>query len=64
MGGADCLDCYGEGCDITQCTECGEDYSDPCAHHRKGGHVAANDPYGDGVQCTCTCRTCGQSAVS
>jgi hypothetical protein len=62
MSGEYCQDCSDTGCDITMCQDCGEDYSDPCDHHRQGGHVPCADPYDDGVACTCTCRTCGITA--
>jgi hypothetical protein len=52
-----CANCE-EGCDITGCTDCGEDYTDPCEYHRKHGHVPSADPYTDGIDCTTCCRIC------
>lgn len=51
-------ECINDGCDISMCRDCGEDYTDPCAYHREHGHVASADPYGDGVDCRSCCREC------
>lgn len=56
----ECLECF-EGCDVTACQDCGEDYSDPCDRHLAAGHVPSADPYGDGQECeSCCCRCSGQ----
>lgn len=47
-----------EGCDITMCLDCGEDYTEPCAHHLAAGHHVSTDPYGDMVDCHACCRSC------
>lgn len=57
-----CSDCLGDGCDITMCHDCGEEYTDPCAYHRSHGHVPSFDGYTDGVECDCVCRSCGAKA--
>ena len=47
-----------EGCDITMCLDCGEDYGEPCARHLTAGHHASADPYGDSVDCHACCPDC------
>lgn len=47
-----------EGCDITTCDDCGEEYTDPCARHREYGHVPSSDCYDDGSGCSSCCASC------
>lgn len=51
-----------DGCDISECEDCGEEFTDPCPRHRAAGHVPSYDPYGDGVDCHQCCRVCGAQA--
>ena len=53
-----------DGCDVTYCHDCGEDYTDPCERHRSFGHVRSFDPYDDGVDCHACCPTCGSGVRS
>ena len=51
----ECID----GCDITLCAECGQDYTAPCEYHRSCGHIASVDECGiDDIDCTTCCRQC------
>ena len=53
-----------DGCDVTYCHDCGEDYTDPCERHRSFGHIPSGDPYGDGVDCQDCCPICGTGVPS
>lgn len=53
-----------DGCDVTYCHDCGEDYTDPCEYHRSFGHVRSFDPYGDDVDCGGCCPMCGTGVPS
>lgn len=53
-----------DGCDITACHDCGEDYTDPCPRHLAAGHVPSSDAYDDGVDCSTCCLTCPPSSPS
>ncbi len=39
----ECATCEGVGCDIDYCTDCGDEFNEPCERHRDHVHEATDD---------------------